>query len=334
MKYVKYSLLALAVVLIITAYSFAPKAHTESAFLLDTYISVTVFDGEKDAAKKAIERVEEIDKMFSAYRADSEISKMNQAKPGRAIAVSKECFALLRHAKELSLKTDGAFDISIKPVMDLWDFGGSPQVPTEENLSVALASVGFKNILLDEEKQTVTLLNKGMALDLGGIAKGYSADCALEVLKEHGVKSACLDFGGNVVTLGEKPLGIFDRIRYGKKCVPFTVGIQDPTKPRGTAITKVVADASKMSVVTSGGYERNFLENGTTYHHILDPKTGKQPENDILSVTVIAESSTDADALSTALFVSGPSGLSNVDGLYKEVIFVMKNGDIKRYNEG
>lgn len=333
MKYIKYALLALVVALIVTAWSFEPKSHTESAFLLDTYVSVTVFDGEKQAAKAALSRVEEIDKMFSAFQADSEISKINQSKAGEAVRVSKECVALLKRAKELSLKTEGAFDISIKPVMDLWDFGGSPKVPTEEKLLKALSLVDFKNILLDEEKQTVTLLKEGMAIDLGGIAKGYSADCALEVLKKCGVESACLDFGGNVVTLGEKPLGLFERIRQGKRSVPFTVGIQDPTKPRGTAITKVEATAPVTCVVTSGGYERNFSENGTTYHHILDPKTGKQPENDILSVTVIAPSSTTADALSTALFVSGEAGVSQVDGLYTEVIFVMKNGDIKRYNE-
>lgn len=332
MKYVKYSLLALIVVLVVTAYSFEPKAYTESAFLLDTYISVTVFDGEKQAAKEAIIRVEEIDKMFSAFRENSEIAKINKSAPCEEIAVSKECFALLKRAKELSKKTDGAFDISIKPVMDLWNFGKAPKVPTEEKLSSALASVGFEHILLDEEKQTVTLLKEGMALDLGGIAKGYSADCALEVLKKHGVKSACLDFGGNVVTLGEKPLGLFERIKHGKKSLPFTVGIQDPKKPRGNALLTVTAEGPSMSVVTSGGYERNFTENGVTYHHILDPKTGRQPEGNILSVTVIAPSSTNADALSTALFVSGPAGLSEVDGLYKEVIFVMQDGSVKRYN--
>lgn len=333
MKYVKYSLLAIVIVLVITAWSFEPKAHTESAFLLDTYISVTVFDGEKDAAKKAIARVEEIDKMCSAFRKDSEISKINNSAPNEEVSVSRECFALIKRAKELSEKTDGSFDISIKPVMDLWDFGGTPRVPEKEELLGALSLVDFESILLNEEEKTVTLLKKGMALDLGGIAKGYSADCAIEVLKEYGVKSACLDFGGNVVTLGEKPLGLFERIRYGKKSIPFSVGIQDPQKPRGTVHTAVSADAPNLSIVTSGGYERNFTENGVTYHHILNPKTGKQPESDILSVTVISASSTDADALSTALFVLGESGLSKVDGLYKEVIFVMKNGEVKRYNE-
>ncbi len=332
MKYVKYGLLALVVIFVITAYSFEPRAHTETAFLLDTYISVTVFGGEKVAAKKAISRVEEIDKMFSAFREESEISKINSAAPNEEVKVSEECFLLIKRAKELSEKTDGAFDISIKPVMDLWDFGGTPRVPEKDKLKGALSLVDFKSILLNEEEKTVTLLKKGMALDLGGIAKGYSADCALEVLKKHGVKSACLDFGGNVVTLGEKPLGLFDRLRRGKKSEAFSVGIQDPTKPRGTVITTVSADAPNLSIVTSGGYERNFVQKGITYHHILDPKTGMQPEEKILSVTVVAPSSTTADALSTALFVLGEEGLSRVDGLYKEVIFVMKDGEVKRYN--
>ena len=331
MKYIKIIVIALILLIAITAFSFEPKSYTESAFLLDTYISVTVYQNHRDAAKKAIERVEKIEKMLSAFRAESEVSKINSAKSGVPVSVSDECFSLISRALFMSEQTDGAFDITIKPVMDLWGFGKKPGVPEKKALEKALGSVGYKNILLDSEKHTVTLLKEGMKVDLGGIAKGYAADCAVSVLKEAGVNSACLDFGGNVVTVGEMPLGLIDRIKNGKGTRPFTVGIQDPKGARGNIKTTYTPSSSPCAVVTSGGYERSFQENGTTYHHIIDPKTGYQPKNKIASVTVIAESSETADALSTALFVSGEAGLARVRGLYREVVFILEDGQVKKY---
>lgn len=331
MKYLKFLVAALVLFVAVTAFSFTPKSHTESAFLLDTYISVTVYGNHQEAAKQAISRVREIEEMLSAFRPESEVSKINSAKSGTPVSVSRECFSLISRALSLSEQTDGAFDITVKPVMDLWDFGGTPRVPEHEELLTALGSVGYQNVLLDSEKHTVTMLKEGMKVDLGGIAKGYAADCALAVLKEAGAENACLDFGGNVVTLGEMPLGLFERIKSGEDARPFTVGIQDPEESRGAVAATYTAETSPCAVVTSGGYERFFEENGTTYHHIIDPATGYQPKNGILSVTVIAESSETADALSTALFVSGEAGVESVRGLFREIIFIMDDGRIEKY---
>ena len=333
MKYIKYALAVAVLVIAITAVSVNPKKTTQTDFLLDTYVSVTVYGNHKDAAEQVLKKVRDIHKNYSAYLKDSYVWHMNASPAGQAIPVSEECFSLLSRAIELSKVTCGAFDITVKPVMDLWDFQGAPHVPEDQALNAALALVGYQNLVLNATDQTVTKQQPDVKIDLGGIAKGYAADCAVDILLESGVESAVLDFGGNVVTIGERPLGLFDRIRTGNKTKPFTVGIQSPMEVRGTVAATVTANISPCAVVTSGGYERSFSENGKTYHHIINPKTGKQPENGILSVTVVSNDSTAADALSTALFVLGEDGVPTASGLYDELIFMMENGEIKRYTK-
>lgn len=330
MKYLKI-FLSLALVLgIIFSVSFEPKKATKTEFLLDTYITVTAYGKNAETAlEKAMDKVFEIDKMLSVFNSESEISKINKNPYNTPVKVSDECFYLIERAVELSKKTDGDFDITIKPVMDLWGFGNSLQaVPDEEKLASVLSLVNYKNIILDEVNKTVTLKNNKMAIDLGGIAKGYAADCAAKILKSEGIESAYLDFGGNVVTIGEMPQGLINRLKTGNKTRPFVIGIQSPEGERGEIFEKVTASGEKVSVVTSGGYERYFEENGEKYHHIIDPKTGKQPETHILSVTVISDSSEICDALSTAFFVSGPEKASGKKELFKEVIFYMNTGEI------
>ena len=334
MKYVKYAIGVLALLVAVSSVTLAPRSHTETGFLLDTYVSVTAFGSNaKSAAKKALKRANELDKQLSAYRTDSEVYRINHAGVNVATTVSPDCFYVIRQALLLSEKTNGAFDITIKPVMDLWGFGGEqPRVPAQAELEQALARVNYKDVLLDEENQTVTLQKDGMAIDLGGIAKGYCADETAKILAQAGIKHAYLDFGGNVVTMGERPLGLWDRLKFRASSRLFSVGIQDPGGPRGQIVSVHTADKDFCSVVTSGGYERYFEENGQTYHHILDPKSGTQPQNDILSVTVIGESSLTCDALSTALFVLGPDGFERVKDLCDEVLFVTTSGEVLKYN--
>lgn len=332
MKYLKIFLGSVLVLGIVFSVSIKPKKATKTDFLLDTYITVTAYgkNGER-AIEKALEEVKKIDEMLSAFNPESEISKINESAYNTPAKVSDECFFLIARAIELSKKTEGDFDITIKPIMDLWGFGKEKQsVPDMDKLKDALPLVDYKNIYLDKEDKTVALKKDKMAIDLGGIAKGYAADCAANVLKNEGIENAYLDFGGNVVTIGEMPQGLIDRIKTGKKKRPFVIGIQSPQKERGEIFEKVTAKGEKVSVVTSGGYERYFEEKGEKYHHIIDPKTGKQPETHVLSVTVVAESSETADALSTAFFVSGPDNARGKKELFKEVIFYMDTGEIIR----
>ena len=337
MKYLKYIVAVLALIIALSAVSAKPKTATESDFLLDTYVSVTVYGkNAKAAANAALARVREIDKQLSAFNPTSDVSRINSAGANTPVAVSEECFALIERALSLSQQTDGAFDITVKPVMDLWGFGGeTTKVPEEGELLRALEKVDYRSVYLDKTNKTVTLLKEGMAIDLGGIAKGFCADEAADVLEQEGVENAYLDFGGNVVTLGEMPLGLFGRIKNHAKTRPFVVGIQDPNETRGVCLETYTVKNERCAIVTSGGYERYFEENGVKYHHILSPATGRQPNNGILSVTVIAESSETADALSTALFVTGSAGCEKAEGLFDEVMFVSDTGEVQKiYPQG
>ena len=333
MKYMKFIVALIVVLFAVSAAWLSPKPKTESDYLLDTYVSVTVYDGDKHATKAVLNEVREIHNRFSAFLPESEVAKINRAEAGVPTPVSAECFRLIERAVELSCITEGAFDITVKPVMDLWDFSGIPHVPTQEELDEVLTFVDYQAILLDEKTYTVTKTKEHMQMDLGAIAKGYASDRAVEILKSMGVTNAVLDFGGNVVTLGEKPLGLWERIRAGRKTVPFTVGIQKPGEVRGTVAETITTKTSPCAVVTSGGYERNFTENGKNYHHIIDPKTGKQPEHNMISVTVVSEDATAADALSTAIFVLGKDGVKLAEGLFEEIIIMTEQGEIQRFTK-
>jgi len=331
MKYLKYVFALLAVIIVITLMQ-NPRKVTKSDFLLDTYVSVTAYGkGADKATDEVLKRTREIENLLSAYIPESDVSRINTAQQGLQTVVSRECFSLIERALYLSHKTNGAFDISIKPALDLWGFGKEETVPNDEELLEVTKKVNYENIKLNYGNSSVILFEEGMKIDLGGIAKGYCADEAVRILKENNIESAYIDFGGNVVTLGEKPLGLFERIRYGKRNRPFVIGVQDPTKARGETVDIIEAKEDVCSIVTSGGYERYFEQDGKTYHHILDPKTGRQPENDILSVTVKSVSSTDGDALSTAIFVLGDNcDFKSLKGLAEEIIIVRNTGEIEK----
>lgn len=314
MKAVKYIALALLIVMIVTNIAFEPKKCEKTQFCLDTVVTLTAYGkGADKAIDKAFDRINEIEQKFSAYLKNSEIYKINNSPYNTFVKVDKEVYDLIKRALEFSDMTDGAFDITLKPISDLWGIGTeNEKVPTNEEIKVALDKIGWKNVELDENTYAVKLKKEGMALDLGGIAKGYASDEAARVLSECGIENACLDLGGNIVVMGEMPLGLFESIKYGKRFRPFTIGIQEPDAPRGQSGQPVTVENG--SVVTSGDYERYFEKNGERYHHIFDPKTGMPAKSGVRSATVIAKEGTVADALSTAFFVIG----NDVDGKYKE----------------
>lgn len=263
------------------------KEYSRTEYMLNTVITITAND--KDAVAECFNEIRRIENLLSAYLPNSEVSAINSAPNGTPVKVSAETFALIKKAEEYRVLTDGAFDITIKPITDLWDVSGEGYIPTDDELNEKLSLVA--PIILDEENLTVILPTEGMSIDLGGIAKGYAGDRVYEMLVSHGVKSAIADLGGNIVTVG----------RNRKK--PWKIGIQDPSAPRGTVCAYI--DIEDKFVVTSGDYERYFEKDGQTYHHIFDPSTGRNPENNVSSVTIVSDDCTLADALSTACFVSG-----------------------------
>lgn len=308
----------------------------ESAFALNTYVTVTTYGADRAPAEAGIQTIRQIEEQLSAYIGTSEVAYVNSV--GRAnvpIPVSDALFHILETALSYSELTGGRFDITIKPVTDLWDFSGSPRVPTEAELSEALSRVGYQNVVLDRENKTITFLKDGMQLDLGGIAKGYAADETAKTLAQHGCGKALSDLGGNIVLLGanNSPLDELQNNWFHRGInKPWRVGIQTPFAATGSYLAVVSlqnAPGEATSVVTSGAYERSFTQDGVLYHHILDPATGYPYNGAAESVTIIGPSSMEADALSTSLYMMDiDEGLALAQERGYDALIVDKNKKI------
>ena len=235
-----------------------------------------------EAISAGFEEVRRIDGLMSLHRANSELSKLN----ARAIkTVSEDLFRVLEKAREISAMTDGSFDVTIRPIAEAWGFIHKEyRVPSQAELAIALSKVNYRFIQLDADTHSVKFLRDGVSIDLGGIAKGYAVDCAIEKLRALGITNAMVRAGGDLRVMGEWP-----------------VQIEDPQK-RGERTTIHLKDAA---VSTSGNYENYFTLDGKRYAHILNPRTGR-PVESVASCTVVAPTCMESDALATALFVYGP----------------------------
>ena len=265
--------------------------HEATSFAMDTIMTFTVIHEDGDEliidAEQEIRRLENL---LSITLENSEISKLNAAAGKEAVEVSEDTWTLLEAGKNLGAGTDGAFDIAISPVVKAWGFTEAEHhVPTQAELDTLLPLTNPDDVVL--EKGTVYLQKEGMAVDLGGITKGYASDKVASMLKGKGVESAIISLGGNVYGVGTKPNG--DQ---------WEVALANPLDANDYC---GLISIENKAVVTSGGYQRFFEENGKKYHHIIDPATGYPAENGLLSVTIISESGMEADVLSTALFVMG-----------------------------
>ncbi len=266
---------------------------TADFFAMNTYMMITANGPEAQAAADAAkEEVYILETELSNKLTDSEITQININSGKGPVAVSQETFDIIAEAAAYSEKTDGAFDITIAPIMDIWGFSDSNyRVPTSAEIAAALPLVGWKAVMLDEGSLTVELPVTGMKLDLGGIAKGYASDKVHEIMKGYDITSGLISLGGNVAVFGTKADGS-----------PWRIAIADPQAPESYI---GVLSSSDISVITSGGYERNFTQDGVTYMHIMNPETGSPVQSDLLSVSIITASGVQGDSLSTALFVMG-----------------------------
>lgn len=305
------SFIIIFIVLLLSFTGCKSGSSTEIFYAMDTVMTVTVYgSGAKKASKAAYNEVLRLEKLLSVTDEGSEIYALNHR---TASDVSAETAALIEKALEISRETGGAFDITFYPVSLLWGFITKDyKVPSAEEISKTLIHCGSENVSISG---THINLPEGFMLDLGGIAKGYAAEKVKEKLVGMGIKSAIISLGGNVQTIGKKPGG--DK---------WKIGIADPFGNESSE--SIYAEDS--AVVTSGGYQRNFTHEGKTYHHIIDPKTGYPAESGIASVTVICESGTEADALSTAFFVMGKDKTeqfcSNHEGI--SAVIIMQNGEV------
>jgi FAD:protein FMN transferase len=262
--------------------------------IMGTRITVELWADDKEKADQAIDAVlqemRHIDDSMSTYKPTSEVSQVNAKAADGPMRISKELFDLLTTAKEYSVITDGAFDITYASVGYMYDFRKHVR-PDEAQIDKALPAVDFRHVLLDPKNLTVQFSQKGVRIDLGGIAKGYSVDRGIDVLKSLGFTRAYVSAGGDSRIIGD---------RFGK---PWMVGIRDPRKGSGEVITRIpLVDAA---ISTSGDYERFFEENGVRYHHIIDPHTGHSASK-VRSATVIGPYATRTDGLSKTAFVLGP----------------------------
>ncbi|MDR1899183.1 MAG: FAD:protein FMN transferase [Treponema sp.] len=265
-----------------------------SEFVLGTFCSVDLYGGGgRRLYDRIFSRVREIEGTMSANRAGTELDRINGNAGITPVRVGGDLFEVLERARHYAEISGGAFDPTVGPLVRLWGIGTDRErVPSEEEIAGALTLVDWRDLALDREGGTAFLRREGMALDLGAIAKGYAADEAARIARQGGAKRAVMDMGGNILALGA---------RRGNR--PWRIGIQDPREGRGAYVGVLLV--RDKSVVTSGVYERFFEEGGRRYHHILSTADGYPVRGGLLSVTIIADRSVDADGLSTAVFALG-----------------------------
>ena len=261
---------------------------------MGTVMTHSVFGPNAAEALTAVRReIKRLEDLFSRFLPDSDISRINRAAGKNFELVSPETIDLLTTALSFFHRFPGCFDVTIAPLVSLWATGkASYSQPAAAGIEQALALVDGIDLVLDHYGQKAALKRPGQAIDLGGIAKGYSADKLLDIFKAFGTTSAFSNLGGNVVTMGAKPNG-----------QPWRVGIQHPREENGLIGSVAVVD---QTVVTSGDYRRFFTDRqGNKHHHILDPTTGYPARSDLISVTIVTRSSLVADAMATIVFIAG-----------------------------
>ena len=289
----------------------SPEPVQGTFFAMDTVMDFTIY-GESGLIDQSESLIASLESLVSVTDADSELYAINQTGSG---TLTGKASSLMEQALEICRRTDGALDLSIYPIVRVWGFTtGSYQVPDEAEIQALLPLVDYRKIQYDAATGTVTL-PEGMEIDLGSVAKGYAGQLAAQMLREHGVQSALLNLGGNVQTVGAKPDGS-----------PWQIGIKDPQGEDAMMVLSVEDQA----VVTSGGYERYFEQDGQTYWHIMDPSTGHPADSGLISVTIVGDEGVVCDGLSTALFVMGLEKAADLwaqSGDF-EAVFVTASGEV------
>ena len=292
---------------------------------MDTFLSVTIYDEEIDIEEgnrlidSVFAEIRRIETLATDYSDESEIGRINLGAGRDTVLVSAEVAAMIRQSLRYSERTGGAFDITVGPLVRLWSFlAETPVVPPPDSIRILLPLVDVRSVVMEGE--TIYLSRPGMRLDLGGIAKGYAVDRAIGILRRNGIHRSIVDLGGNLGvdwdgTAGPDPGDVTVSVRH-----PRNDGAMFGEFRTGTA-----------GIATSGDYQRYFVREGVRYHHLLDPRTG-MPANDVVSVTVISEGATEADVLSTAVFVLGRErGIALIESMPGvEGIIIVEAGDSLR----
>lgn len=276
--------------------SMETPSASQDIFAMDTYMTVTAY-GEKctEAVQAAVDEINRLDDLWSVGNSESEISILNE---NGSVILSDETYTVVKEALELYDSTGGLFDITVYPLMVEWGFTTEDyKVPTDEKIKELLKLTGIDKINLDDETHQITLAT-GTQIDLGGIAKGYTSAKIMDIFSEYGIVSGLVSLGGNVQLYGTKVDGS-----------DWRVGVENPDntiKALSTSDYIGVVQISDKALITSGGYQRYFIdENGEKHHHIIDPRTGSPSNSGLISVTIVSDDGLLADGLSTSLFIMG-----------------------------
>ena len=325
-SYLKTKLLTVALVIFtlinVTACnrSVDKKPVTKTNFMLNTLIKIQAFGpNASEAIDKAFNRIADIEKKMTVKAESSEVIEINKRAGEGFYTVSSDTFFVIKKSLQYAKLSKGKFDITVGPLVKLWGIGTEEaRVPITSEINETLPLVDYRQVELNEDENGVFLKKHGMAIDLGGIAKGYAADEVVKILRQNGVESGIADLGGNIFVLGSKPDG-----------KPWKIGLQNPFDTRGSIFA--IVEVTDKTLVTSGPYERFFKKNEKMYHHILDTYSGFPVENGLMGVTIVSDVSIDADALSTAVFSLGlEDGMKFVEE-QKHIDAVFITNDYKVY---
>lgn len=290
-----------------------PLSFKETRVMMDTFVEISCYSSDRETVQQAMqdafEEIERIEKVFSKFDEKSEVSMVNRLAGFGEVNITREMFEVISRSIYYSKITEGSFDITVAPIIDMWNLARKKgTMPDDEAIIEALRHTGYKNIAIDENNLTVRFLDNGMKIDLGGIVKGYAVDRAKDIILSHGIESGLINIGGNMFAVGAPP---------GKQS--WKIGIQHP-RDKKNIIYKI--DLKDRAVSTSGDYERFFTLGGMRFSHIINPMDGR-PAEGVVSVTVTADSAEEADALSTAVFVMGvEKGLRFIEGLKDMKVFI------------
>lgn len=294
-----------------------PLVKTE--FMLGTVCTIQLYDNQsEEVITKVFDRIKDIENKMSVNKDGTEADAIANAAGKSYVKVSDDTYYVIQKGKYYSEWSEGKFDITIGPLVKLWGIGtNSARVPNKNEIDEKKALISYKDVLLNDKDKSVMLAKEGMLLDLGGIAKGYAADEAARILRENNVNHAIVNLGGNIVVLNDNVNG-----------KPWNIGVQDPYNTRGEPAAQV--SLVNKTVVTSGIYERYFEKDGVRYHHILNPFNGYPMDSDLASVTIITDTSIDADAMTKNLYylgsVKGLDYAANTSNI--EAIFITKDKKI------
>lgn len=298
------------------------KIYSKEKYVLGTFVKISIYSKSQvpeELFDKCFAELQSIENNMTINKQlNSEVERINLSAGEEKIKISDETLYVIDKGIEYTKLTNNRFDISIGPLVKLWNIGFEDErVPKEEEIYKALGLLGTSNIDIDKNENTIKLGKKGMMIDLGAIAKGYAADKILSIIQNEGYNNMVISIGGNIICSGKK-----------QDNNEFKIGLRNPSKDSNSYLG--VIKCLNTSIVTSGIYERNFVENGVFYHHIIDSKTGYPVKNELASVTIITPKSIYADALSTGVFAMGyEDGIRFVEQLEGvEAIFITQDKNI------